>query len=300
MVVVPYRITSAPAPAPLDEADSYEAELRAASSRLRLVVLTTFAAVAATSVVTLVEAHSRLEARHLADVERQVLTQNAREVVAAATSFAELERARFEAAMADALAPPAGAPSPARCTFADPSSTDAPLALFTAGDAEISSPSLTRVLDDAKLADAHLRAGRFSEGIATANALALRIASPNAWPRYDVVLVTTKLKPPSALGPTSFSPGAVSGRAYVYDFSKHRVVCAGDVEATNSDRVEYTFTPSLGPRGSSSEPRLLSKLAEDLAHRIRSEVASVGLNAFEPLRAHKVERREPGADTEPR
>ncbi len=57
---------------------------------------------------------------------------------------------------------------------------------------------------------------------------------------WDLVLVREEWKPPLADEAThSFTPGRLKGRGYLYDHDKHAVVCAADVDATNSERVKF-------------------------------------------------------------
>jgi hypothetical protein len=106
------------------------------------------------------------------------------------------------------------------------------------GDRLIPSPTIARVLADLRRADDYLMAGRFSDAISQANQLATQLAS--SAPHVDVVLVASTLERPLRTTETSFEPGSVRGRVYVYDFATHHVKCAGEVQAASSRQVEYS------------------------------------------------------------
>lgn len=266
VVLAPYRIT--PWPELADDADVYEARLRKASSRLRLVVLGTCGAITAASLFTLAECHSRLRAYHRADSQRLTQIATVREVIGAARSFAVHEQARFSAAMNDALAAgPAENLAPAVC---ESRSSHPDLVVVDEDDREITSPSLASVLADATRAEERLTTGHVAEALAAANVLAHRIASSTAWPRYDAVLVTTSVHAPAVTTASTFEPGEVSGRVYLYDFSKHRVTCVGNAHAASSPQVDYSLTRS--PKDGTFEAHLTARLDEDLHHQVRREV----------------------------
>jgi hypothetical protein len=91
--------------------------------------------------------------------------------------------------------------------------------------------------------------------------------------RSDVVVVASRLEHPTKSGASSFEPGEVAGRAYLYDFAERRVVCAGDVHARSSNTIAYVF--ESGPTSPASQdqgPRLTASLEDDF--RVQLEQAT--------------------------
>ena len=68
-----------------------------------------------------------------------------------------------------------------------------------------------------------------------------------------MVLVARTTREPRAVSGRAYEPGEIEGRAYLYDFSSGRVVCAGDLTAKSSKEIGYVYSdrsdtpPSLGP-----------------------------------------------------
>ena len=67
----------------------------------------------------------------------------------------------------------------------------------------------------------------------------------------------------------------------LYDFAEHRVTCAGDVHASSSRQIEYTFVPqTLGvksPAAMAQAPSLAASLEADLDYRIERAIADGAL-----------------------
>lgn len=216
----------------------------------------------------------------------------ARQAVAIAAKRAAEEQSRFAATVHAASASP-GVRSGVPCELAMPEATHVmhgrrtfPLLIVAEGDRRLPSPSVASVLADVRRAEDHFDSGRFVDGILYANALDV-----SARLLYDVVLVTSVFKPPIRTSASTFEPGAISGRAYVYDFRAHRVTCAGDVNATSSGQVEYSYVPdplafaALDPRASSPRDQassLTASLDADLEFRVRRAIAEGSLFALDP------------------
>lgn len=138
---------------------------------------------------------------------------------------------------------------PAVTTLA-PGRPSFPLLTVDRGEVNGTLPSqaVAGVLADVRRAEAHLAAGRFEEATLYGRAL----DRPERF-GYDVVLVARAAKKPHALSGNEYEPGAIEGRAYVYDFATAKVVCAGDVSAKSSKEIGYVYSdrsdtpPSLGP-----------------------------------------------------
>ena len=115
--------------------------------------------------------------------------------------------------------------------------------------------------------------------------MATRLASDTTRPRYDIAVVARAARRPTIMNATTYEPGEVDGRAYIYDFDAHRVRCASELHATSSARIAYP----LAERSAG----LWSALTADFQKQTERAIALV----VEP---HKAERREPPADTEER
>ena len=85
----------------------------------------------------------------------------------------------------------------------------------------------------------------------------------------DVVVVASRWQRPARASDTAFEPGAVDGMAYVFDFATRKVTCAGEVHATNSKSLEYTYNETYDARGA----RLDQTLQEDLDRQLARAVA---------------------------
>lgn len=75
---------------------------------------------------------------------------------------------------------------------------------------------------------------------------AAALADP-AWWTWDLVVVVQDSASPGAIdvGTETFQAGAAWGRSFVYDYSDHRIVCAGEFFATNSGVVTFTSQPGM-------------------------------------------------------
>ncbi len=62
-------------------------------------------------------------------------------------------------------------------------------------------------------------------------------SAPQSAERYQALFVRTEHREPAVLDGSSFSGGVSRGRAFLVDMTEGRVVCVGDVSATNGDAM---------------------------------------------------------------
>ncbi len=294
----PYRIAATrPGSDGPDEADAYEALLRRRASRARRFATVLCGALAVLSLMALAESppsrtRVRRGAPELAEARAAARIADARDVISAARTFAEREQARFASTMNAALdaeialddsQPPCRLPLPPANHLTH--RKDAfPLLVLSNGDRHMPSPSVAGLLTDVRRAEAYFAEGRTVDAVLQADALSARLASPEGPLRYDVVLVTTTMRHPVRTTSTSFEPGELSGRAYVYDFAERRVSCAGEIHATSSQTIEYSYVAAAnGPAAMDEGPRLAASLDEDLDLQIQRAVTRGGLFQIAPF-----------------
>lgn len=282
MVHAPYRIAARREPESPEEADAYEALLRARAKRARRLVTTICGALAVLSIMALAESPPKRRTPELADVRAAARLANARDTIVMARAFAEREQARFAStlnAVLDADLAPARAAPPCPMAFPEPSrlvqrKQSFPLLVVAKGDRHLPSPSVATIMKEVTRAEEHLAAGRTTDALLQANALSARMANAAAHLRYDVVLVTTTMRHPVRTTATSYEPGELTGRAYVYDFSEQRVTCVGDIQATSSRTIEYSYdSASNAPAAMDEGPRLSASLDEDLDLQVQRAIA---------------------------
>lgn len=277
---VPYRINARPEPEPAEVDEPYAHVLGAQRRRARLV--TVLVVIAAAGGVAKVARSGQPPPR--TSVPEATRIDGARSAIDGARARASSAQARFETAMRDAIAAELGPrPDLGACPIELPAASSLAkrgpaFPLLTVERSEISgtlpSQAVAGVLADVHRAQAHLAAGRFEEAKLYARAL----DRPERF-GYDVVLVAKAVKKPRALSGSEYEPGEIEGRAYVYDFTTGRVVCAGDVKAKSSKEIGYVFsdrtdTPAwLGPVASMSEA-----IDDDL--RLQTERAIVAAVRF--------------------
>lgn len=110
-----------------------------------------------------------------------------------------------------------------------------------------------------------LAAGRFEEATLYARALDREDRFG-----YDVVLLRTSAKRPRAISGREYLAGELLGRAFVYDFASHEVVCAGDVTARSSREIGYVFSDQADtPASLGAAARMGEAIEADL--RLQSE-----------------------------
>jgi hypothetical protein len=283
-VDAPYRIAAPPEPEGPDPVDAYEALLRARALRSRRIVTCICGGLAAVSITALAESPP---ARHLeeAAARESAGVAGAQRVIAGARAHVESAQLAFAAGIAAAVEADGAHPerpsnelesSPCPITLPEASrlvhgKQAFPLLVVPRGDRDLPSPSASSLLADVQRAEAHLANGRPAEAVMYANALSAQ-GAPRL--RYDIVLVTSFVKHPVRTSSTSFEPGEVMGRAYLYDFSQRRVTCAGDVHASSSRHIQYSFVPAaVAPAAMDQGPRLTSSLDEDLEVQLQRAIA---------------------------
>lgn len=107
----------------------------------------------------------------------------------------------------------------------------------------------------------------------------------DAW-TFEVLMIIDKTVAAVSLAATEgFTSGEIEGRAYLYDYRRKAVTCAGPVHAENSDEVRFKYTRRLGdPLGSSARVELDHALANDLTiEGYRAAASAVHFHAGPPL-----------------
>jgi hypothetical protein len=312
----PYRIAAIPEPEAPDQVDAYEALLRARAARGRRFVTVVCGVVAGLSILALAEVppatHDTKSGARSETPETRAVAKiaNAREAIAAASKRAAEEQLRFTAAIRSAAsradraepieqaddAENAMPASRGPCRVALPEASSLvrgrrafPL-LVASGSEPLRSPSLSGVFADIRRAEEHLDNGQFADGILDANALAAGAQDETSRLKYDIVLITSVVKPPVRTSASSFEPGEIAGRAYLYDFAEHRVTCVGDIHASSSRQIEYQYVPgatagaSLDPRSEpvyGQGPSLVASLDVDLELQAQRAIARGALFALD-------------------
>jgi hypothetical protein len=277
---VPYRINARPEPEPAEVEDPYARVLGAQRRRARLVSV--LVVIAAAGGVAKVARSGQPPPRKT--IPEAMRIDAARSAIGGARARASSAQDRFEAAMRDAIASDLGPrPELGACPIELPAASSLakrgpafPVLTIERSESSGTLPSqaVAGVLADVHRAEAHLATGRFEEAELYARAL----DRPERF-GYDVVLVASAVKKPRALSGSEYEPGEIEGRAYVYDFTSGRVVCAGDVKAKSSKEIGYVFsdrtdTPAwLGPVASMSDA-----IDEDI--RLQTERAIVAAVRF--------------------
>lgn len=275
----PYRVPSPPeAEAP--EADHpYEEVLRRQRRRTRLSVAGALLAATIGLVAFARERAATAEARRaevrarVTEAERERIT-TIRQSIDAARSRAHEAEAQFtrgiEEARAkgdDALATCAhgtAAPASAAGNVARLGSRRFVLSVVEEAAHGVPSRVVDEVLADARRAEIHLEAGRYED----ASAYALALSSPARLGR-ELVVIAKKATPPQMTSLTSYVPGEVEGRAYLWDFREARVLCAADVHATSSREIGFTYAGAPDAKAESGRTtRLVETLEGDLSNAV--------------------------------
>ncbi len=269
----PYRVPSPPEAELPESEHPYERVLRAQQRRARLVAAAAMVAAASGLVASVITRSAsatarRAEAQARASAFQRERYDAARAAIDTARARALEAQARFERGMEEArakgdaaLSPcPAGVSLPTGQTFA---AATRRVLVSVVDDAAHGLPSRTvdEVLVDARRAEIHVNAGRYEDAITGARAL----TSPSRFGR-ELVVVTTAAKTPEVTSATTFVPGEVHGRAYLWDFQSSRVLCAADVHATSSREIGFTYAAAPDAEVQAGRTtRLLASLSDDLA-----------------------------------
>ena len=86
---------------------------------------------------------------------------------------------------------------------------------------------------------------------------------------HEIVVVAKTARAPRLTSGSSYEPGVVEGRAYLWSFAEGRVLCAADVKASSSPEVDFTYlgTPDAKAEAGRTS-RLATTLEEDLARGV--------------------------------
>jgi hypothetical protein len=286
VVHAPYRTAAPPEPEQPDSFDAYEAVLRARSgSTPRLVVMMCGAITVLWAGVSLAHRSPRAAASESAEAEAARRIAKAHYVIEEARRTALAEQSWFEDTLRVALGHDVG-PSATPCETTLPEANGLfqgrpafPMLIVARGESSIPSPSVAAVLADVERAEEHLAKGRTLDGILYAKGLS------GSRPRLerDVVLVTSVMKHPTRRDIQSYEPGEVAGRAYLYDFGERRVTCVGDIRASSSRQVAYSFASGEAtPAGEAQGPSLSASLDADLLRQLEKAISHGGLFAITP------------------
>lgn len=243
---MPYRIAAIPDPIETDdEEEAYARVLRGQARRTLLGAIAVGLVVSgALTAAALRPRSSRASSARAREAQRVAMAVHA---IGEAKERAAEEELAFGAAIADAAAPDSTheEASPRPCPIVMPPASTLvrgrrafPIVVASADDdlrAE-TSPSIQTLRADVGRAEKQVSFGRYEE--ATAYARGLAQASHL---RYDVVFVARRFEKPTVQSVLSYTPGFAEGRAYVYDFASHRVLCVADVVAKSSAELGYAY-----------------------------------------------------------
>jgi hypothetical protein len=272
MSVMPYRVPAPPEPerGPDIEEIRYVRKLSRlrANLVLRLVAMALFVAAACVA-VGVRRASSRPLLGHLGVA--RLTAANAS--TSAARARTEEGQRRFVASIRAATRRPVvhGArcdvPLPREASLSRSRST-LPLVVVREEDVAagtLASPYMASLFGDLRRVEASLARGKI-------------VALPQRSPAYDFVLVARRWIEPRATSSTSFEPGTIEGRVYVYDIGADRVVCSAEVRAASSNEVPFSYANALDtPAWLGRNASLETSLVEDLRFEIeRAVVHSFG------------------------
>ncbi len=92
---------------------------------------------------------------------------------------------------------------------------------------------------------------------------ATAFARDEVW-SWDVLMVIDKrVEPVSLSGKAGFESGIIEGRAYLYDYRRKAITCAGLVHAENSDEVRFKYTRRIGDLSDGSGTSELARALDD-------------------------------------
>lgn len=282
----PYRtIATRDVKPSFEEADAYEDRLRVWSRRsVHRTSIALFATIALTVIGALASYRHRRDAQ--TELTKARASQRLADALAAVDESDRLiveEQSRFESTLLDILReqPPTqalahtGNPCPIELPkTASFGASPFSLLVVSHGDSNVKSAALEPLAMRVRHAREQLEGGR-PQGLFLAKTL-------DGLPKqltHEVVLVTTERRPARRVNTTTFEPGEVAGRAYVYDFNRHAVVCAGDIRAKSSEKIAYTFVPTTAvtvssPAALDQNRSLASTLDVDLQMQVVNEIAS--------------------------
>jgi hypothetical protein len=270
---VPYRIAAPPEPDPPDWEEAYVADLRAKERRSRVLAVAGVAAgvVIGAIGVAIPKPHHDVEPFD----KRQALAHT---TLAMARERAASEQARFDAGVRAAIgAGVVARPDLGACPVTLPRRTGAlhgaafPLLVVNRADISSTLPSqaVAGLIADIHRAEMHVVAAHFEEASLYARAL----SRPDRL-GHEVVFLASTWKKPLARNDDSYEPGAIAGRAYLYDFASGSVICAADVDAASSRTVGYVYNEGQStPIAYGRERSLEVYVDEDLAKQLERVIA---------------------------
>ena len=261
-----------------EEADSYEARLLAGRKRYWAQMALLFVSVVSVGWMVVHASHRRPSGAEKARRQEAARIREARAIVQLAHEEIDAAQASFDAEMHAVIEnklSPALPLTPCPVGLGDPERlarghAQIPLLIVRpdSNERHYYSPSVARARQDVATAESLLDGVNPMSAVVYSDALG---ANPiNARLSRDVVVVTSQWKRPSRSSETAFEPGAVDGMAYVYDFAERKVTCAGEIHASNSKMLPYTYSDkNVGERGS----RLDETLEDDLERQLARTVA---------------------------
>lgn len=273
----PYRIATPPEPVRTEEADSYEARLLAGRKRYWAQMGLLFASVFSVGWMFLKASHARPSGAEKARRQEAIRVQDARATVKEAHDQLDRAQASFDAAIHAAIEKKLGPATPLTAcpvVLGDPERlvrgrASIPLLVIRKEDAHYYSPSLEHARHDVATAESLLDGVNPMSAVVYSDALEANPIESRL--SRDVVIVASHWKSPSRFSETEFEPGAVDGMAYVFDFETRRITCAGEIHASNSKSLPYTYSDmDSSKRGL----RLDETLADDLERQIAGTVAA--------------------------
>lgn len=276
----PYRIASPPAPVRTEEADSYEARLLAGRRRFWAQMALMLSTAITLGTLAFQTAQRRPTGAAKARRQEALRLDEARHT----TIEARVEVTRAQKAFDDGLhVLLARGIGPSVPLTACETSLGEPerlvrgramvplLVIHDTKQAHYWSPSVERVKQDVETAEALLQGGSPSAALVYTNALESTPVSARL--KHDVVLVADKWHSPQPSTNVTFDAGSVDGMAYVFDFDTRRFVCAGEVHASSSKNLQYSWNEL---RGTERERRFEETLADDLELQIARAVTTPG------------------------
>lgn len=277
-MLAPYRIATPPQPLRTEEADSYEARLLAGRKRYWAQMALLVAGGIALSGMVLKLSRLRPTGAERARRQETIRVHDARTTIRTAREQLERAQASFDeevhAALRSKLAP---AVPLAACpiSLGDPERLvrgRAMIPLLVIRDegpehAHYWSPSLEHARQDVTTAESLLDGVNPMSAVVYTDALEANPIDQRL--TRDVIVVVSRWKPPSRASVTAFEPGEVDGVAYVFDYATRKIACAGEVHASSSKSLEYTYNETYDARG----VRLDQTLQEDLDRQMARAVA---------------------------
>jgi hypothetical protein len=257
-----------------EEADSYEAKLLAGRKRYWAQMALIFTSAIVLAFGGLKASRNRPTGAEKARRQEAMRVQEARATVNEAREELARAQASFDEAIHDAIADRLGPSLPLMsCAIAMGDAEKLvrgrsmiPLLVVRGAEAHYWSPSVERASQDVTTAEALLDGVNPMSAVIYSDALEANPIDQRL--TRDVVVVASRWKAPTRASVTAFEPGELDGTAYVFDFASRRMICAGEIHASNSKSLEYTYNETSDARGL----RLDQRLEEDLDRQIARSI----------------------------